>query len=54
MPERKFKVKLTLLQGAPKPKTQESEPMSVTSRVYTRELEQYYNKELENNVRLKS
>jgi len=54
VPDRKFEVELRLLSDAPLPKIRESEPLSVTSRNYTRELEQFYSKELENNVRLKS
>lgn len=53
VPERKFHVELTLLPTAPLPNRQDETPVTVVSRVYTRELEQFYNKELERNVRVK-
>ena len=47
VPSRKFVVNLTLLADAPVPDKQRTEPISKSTRLYTRELEQYYNKELE-------
>jgi 1-acyl-sn-glycerol-3-phosphate acyltransferase len=54
VPARKFQVELSLMTSAPVPNSQEEDATSLLSRIYTRELEQFYNKELESNVRLKS
>jgi len=54
VPVRKFQVDLNLMPAVPIPKAQEEAPISLLSRIYTRELEQFYNKELESNVRPKS
>ncbi|WP_019028218.1 lysophospholipid acyltransferase family protein [Colwellia piezophila] len=53
VPVRKFQVELTLLSAAPQPNKHDEIPVTLLSRVYTRELEQFYNKELEKHVGLK-